>query len=80
MTEFIHAGVFRVVAKPAFVGEFEKNQGVRRERNLYVGAGLNLSELLFRNRNDNSRLEGTSRWVLEHVQVPYTYVSTSNID
>ncbi len=59
---------------------FEKNQGVRRERNLYVGVGLNLSELLFRNRNDKSRLEDTSRWVLEHVQVPYTYVSTSNID
>lgn len=56
----------------------EKNQGVGKERDLYVGVGLNLSELVFGNKNNkNSRLEGTSRWVLEHVQVPYTYVSAS---
>ncbi|MDH3195195.1 MAG: YfiM family protein [Hyphomicrobiales bacterium] len=58
----------------------ERKRGVRKERNLYVGLGLNLSEMLFRNRHGNSRLDGASRWVLEHVQVPYTYVGASSFD
>ena len=60
-----------------FSGEEEK-AGTARERNLYVGIGLNLQELLF-GKVDKERehwAAKTARVGLEYVQIPYTYVSS----
>ncbi|MES2923625.1 MAG: DUF2279 domain-containing protein [Verrucomicrobiota bacterium] len=56
----------------------EERAGDRHERNLYVGIGLNLQELLF-GKVDKDRehwAAKTARVSLEYVQIPYTYVST----
>lgn len=57
----------------------EEKAGTERERNLYVGIGLNLQELLFGEHNPNRDhwAARKARVGLEYVQVPYTYVSTS---
>jgi hypothetical protein len=59
-----------------FSGE-ERRAGSDPERNLYVGVGLNLTQLLF--GEDARSARGFSKFVgtgLEYVQVPYTYVAT----
>lgn len=55
----------------------ERRAGSHPERNLYVGVGLNLTQLLFgedaRSARGIAKIVGTG---LEYVQVPYTYVAT----
>lgn len=56
----------------------EERAGTSRERNMYVGIGLNLQELFFGNV-DKDREHMASKAVrvgLEYVQIPYTYVSS----
>jgi Predicted periplasmic lipoprotein (DUF2279) len=56
----------------------EERAGTSRERNMYVGIGLNLQELLF-GKVDRSRehwAAKSARVGLEYVQIPYTYAST----
>lgn len=56
----------------------ERRAGEDRERNLYVGIGLNLSELLFGEDKSyrDHRASKIARTGLEYVQVPYTYLSS----
>jgi hypothetical protein len=56
----------------------ERRAGEDRERNLYVGIGINLQELLFGEvaANHGHGAARIARTGLEYVQVPYTYLST----
>lgn len=55
----------------------ERRDGVKQERNFYLGVGLNLQELLFPNPSpaEPSLVRGT-RATLRYLQIPYTYVSS----
>jgi hypothetical protein len=56
----------------------EHRAGADRERNFYVGIGVNLQGLLFGKQNPyrDHRASRIARMGLEYVQVPYTYAST----
>jgi Predicted periplasmic lipoprotein (DUF2279) len=58
-----------------YARNYEDETWDKRERNLYVGIGLNLREIYdAATHNDNSFASRTVRTGLEYVQVPYTYV------
>lgn len=55
----------------------ERSAGDRLERNLYVGIGLNLQELLFgQGPHRDHWASKAARTGLEYVQVPYSYLSS----
>ncbi len=54
----------------------EKAKGDKKERNLYVGLGINLNELFFAKKNGKrSRFKEAGSGFVEHIQLPYTYGS-----
>lgn len=56
----------------------EKKQGRARQRELYVGIGINLQELFFgRHSEGESTMKTYGRRVFEYVQVPYTYATVA---
>ncbi|MDQ3482299.1 MAG: YfiM family protein [Pseudomonadota bacterium] len=63
----LHAGYYA----RGFTKE-EEDLGEPLRRRLFVGAGLNVSELLFSRRT--SGLRGAGKWALQYLQVPYTAV------
>ena len=50
----------------------EEQRGEKRRRELFVGVGINLQQLLF--PNPKGRIERALNSVLDYVQVPYTAV------
>ncbi len=56
----------------------EMDAGSHKQQDLFVGIGVNLSELIFGEKaSDDHWGKKAGRTVLQYVQVPYTYVSTS---
>jgi len=54
----------------------ERAANAKREQNLYVGIGVNLSELLFGEKSSKDHWsEKAGRTTLEYIQIPYTYAS-----
>jgi len=55
----------------------ERNAGYERERNFYVGIGVNLQELIFGKKSENDhQLRKAGRAALDYYQVPYSYISS----
>ena len=55
----------------------EREAGLNKSRQNFVGLGLNLGELLFGRRNEyESELHNAGRMFFEHVQVPSTAIRT----
>ena len=56
----------------------EEKQGKTRQRELYVGIGINLQELFFgRYSEGEPTMKTYARRVFEYVQVPYTYATVA---
>jgi hypothetical protein len=55
----------------------ERRVGYEKERNFYVGIGVNLQELLFGVKSDRDHLiRKAARTSLDYIQVPYSYLSS----
>jgi hypothetical protein len=55
----------------------EREAGLNKSRQNFVGLGLNLGELVFGRRNEyESELHNAGRMFFEHVQVPSTAIRT----
>jgi len=51
----------------------EEDAGIKRSRSVFVGMGLNLSELFFGRRESNESISRKNgRLIFEHIQIPYT--------
>jgi hypothetical protein len=51
----------------------EKDDGLLRTRHDFIGVGINLNEILLGRRMENEAfVRRTTRYVLEHYQLPYT--------
>lgn len=55
----------------------EQSMGVEKERNMYVGIGLSLSELFNIKKYNRKGSGNIYKSLLEHVQLPYTYVESA---